>query len=226
MEEMQTNSSNNISVDKKLNHDQDQQEKEYTEHNKNSSEENDEPLPEGWVKRLSKSKNRPYYYNTKTRESLWERPSEDTSDRSKKHPNPTANHSSSSNNKKPKPSTDVAEKEKSKELSKVRASHILVKHTESRRPSSWRQDTITRTKDEAWELIAEYRHQIESGSSFEALATEASDCSSAKHSGDLGYFGPGKMQKPFEDAAFALQVGEISDIIDTESGLHIIQRTA
>ena len=41
---------------------------------------------------------------------------------------------------------------------------------------------------------------------FESLASEFSDCSSAKKGGDLGMFGPGQMQKPFEDATFGLQV--------------------
>lgn len=42
--------------------------------------------------------------------------------------------------------------------------------------------------------------------------------------GDLGHFERGAMQKPFSDAAFALQVDEVSGIVDTESGVHIIQR--
>lgn len=43
---------------------------------------------------------------------------------------------------------------------------------------------------------------------------------------DIGTFGRREMQKPFEDATFALKVGEVSDIVDTESGVHIILRTA
>ena len=70
-----------------------------------------------------------------------------------------------------------------------------------------------------------YRQQITKGEvSFEDLARTESDCSSAKYGGDLGWFSRGKMQKPFEDAAFALAPGEMSDVVDTDSGVHIIQR--
>ena len=61
---------------------------------------------------------------------------------------------------------------------------------------------------------------------FEDIASVESDCSSAKQGGDLGSFERGKMQKPFEDASFALKVGELSGIVDTDSGVHIILRTA
>merc|ERR1712045_615861 len=60
---------------------------------------------------------------------------------------------------------------------KVQASHLLVKHKDSRRPSSWREDTITRSKEEALEILKGYREQITNGSaSFEDLASKYSDC--------------------------------------------------
>ena len=64
-----------------------------------------------------------------------------------------------------------------------------------------------------------------SATKFGELAAQHSDCSSHTNGGDLGWFGPGQMQKPFEEATFALEVGEMSDIISTDSGVHIILRT-
>ncbi|KAL7632327.1 UNVERIFIED_CONTAM: hypothetical protein RMT77_017330 [Armadillidium vulgare] len=109
---------------------------------------------------------------------------------------------------------------------RVQCSHLLVKHSGSRRPSSWREENITKSKEEAMELIEGYREQITSGqASFAELASKVSDCSSAARGGDLGLFGRGAMQKPFEDAAFGLKVGELSGVVTTDSGLHIILRT-
>merc|ERR1712141_995088 len=112
------------------------------------------------------------------------------------------------------------------EEDKVQASHLLVKHKDSRRPSSWREENITRTKEEALEILKGYREKIvKDEAKFEDLATEFSDCSSAKRGGDLGPFGRGQMQKPFEDATYALKVGELSEPVVTDSGVHIIKRT-
>lgn len=52
-----------------------------------------------------------------------------------------------------------------------------------------------------------------------------SECGSGQEGGDLGHFGPGQMQKPFEDATYALQVGQMSGIVSTDSGIHVILRT-
>ena len=120
----------------------------------------------------------------------------------------TASHSSHSNNE-----------------GKIRARHLLVKHRDSRRPSSWREAEITRSKQEARTIIEGHQKKIESGEiSLGQLAQSESDCSSARKGGDLGYFGPGDMQKEFEDASFALQPGQTSGVVETASGLHLIER--
>lgn len=83
-----------------------------------------------------------------------------------------------------------------------------------------------RTKQQAIEILKKHREAIASGQAkFADLAKVHSDCGSAANGGDLGQFGRGAMQKPFEDATFALKVGELSDIVDTDSGVHIILRT-
>eukprot|EP00475_Leptophrys_vorax_P035411 TRINITY_DN5831_c0_g1_i1.p1 TRINITY_DN5831_c0_g1~~TRINITY_DN5831_c0_g1_i1.p1 ORF type:complete len:117 (+),score=4.70 TRINITY_DN5831_c0_g1_i1:46-396(+) len=115
-------------------------------------------------------------------------------------------------------------------MSKVRAAHILIKHQGSRRPASWKDpngDIITRTtKDSAIQQLTAIRERIAAGElDFAETAKTESHCSSARAGGDLGWFGPGQMQRPFEEATFALQVGEMSGIVDTDSGVHIILRT-
>jgi len=159
----------------------------------------EEELPSGWEKRLSRSTGQYYYLNSFTKESQWDRPDKPAEPPGSGGGGPD----------------------------QVQCSHILVKHEHSRRPSSWREDNITRSKEDALELIKSYREQIASGkASFAELAQKYSDCSSAKRGGDLGPFGHGAMQKPFEQAAFALKVGEMSDPVFTDSGVHIIVRTA
>lgn len=109
----------------------------------------------------------------------------------------------------------------------VRASHILVKHKDSRRPSSWLEKEVTRTEAEALEIISQYRDDILARKTkFKKLAKKNSHCNSAKQGGDLGKFGRGKMQKAFEEAAFALDVYELSKPVFSESGVHLILRTA
>jgi len=113
----------------------------------------------------------------------------------------------------------------------VQASHILVKHQGSRRPASWRdpdgKEIKLKTKQQAIEQLTKIRASIVAGEkNFADVARQLSDCGSAQKGGDLGRFGPGEMQKPFEDATYALKVGEMSGIVDTDSGVHIILRTA
>ena len=67
--------------------------------------------------------------------------------------------------------------------------------------------------------------KLKAGEKFGKLAKELSiDSGSAKRDGSLGYFGRGMMVKPFEEAAFKLQVGEISEPVKSEFGYHIIKR--
>lgn len=74
-------------------------------------------------------------------------------------------------------------------------------------------------------MLKGYESQIQSGStSLGDLAVSESDCSSARKRGDLGFFGKGQMQKEFEEAAFALKPGEMSSVVETASGVHLIQR--
>ena len=93
----------------------------------------------------------------------------------------------------------------------MRCSHILVKHKESRRPSSWKDSVITRTREEALSLINSHRERIMSKKeSFGDIAEKHSDCSSASKGGDLGFFSAGQMQKPFEEATLLLKVTKIN----------------
>ena len=83
----------------------------------------------------------------------------------------------------------------------VRAEHILVK-----------------THSEALEL----EKRISNGESFEELAKEYSICPSSRRGGDLGYFRHGDMVSTFEEAAFNMAIGEISEPVKTQFGWHII----
>jgi peptidyl-prolyl cis-trans isomerase C len=90
-------------------------------------------------------------------------------------------------------------------MSAISARHILVKTLEE----------ATNIKSEA---IDE--------ESFAKLAVQYSSCPSGKQGGNLGMFGRGQMVKPFEDAAFGLEVGQISDPVQTQFGYHVIYRSA
>jgi parvulin-like peptidyl-prolyl isomerase len=101
----------------------------------------------------------------------------------------------------------------------VRASHILLMYAGSARSSA------TRSKDEALQKINEIKTAVEGGADFGEMARERSDCPSGQEGGDLGWFSPGMMVPEFDDAAFALGVGDSSDVVETSFGYHLIQRT-
>lgn len=98
----------------------------------------------------------------------------------------------------------------------VKASHILVKVDPEATPEA---------KAEAKKKIEDILKQVKAGGDFAALAKEHSDCPSAAQGGDLGAFGRGQMVKEFEEAAFAMKPGEISGVVETQFGYHIIKVT-
>ncbi len=97
-----------------------------------------------------------------------------------------------------------------------RASHILI--TAPKAATAAERDAA---RANAQQLLAEARQP---GVDFAALAkAHSQDPGSAAQGGDLGFFGPGDMVKPFEDAAFALQPGALSDVVESDFGFHIIK---
>ena len=113
-------------------------------------------------------------------------------------------------------------------------SHILVKHHKSRKPKSWRSpDGITRPRKEALAKAERLLAKLKTYDAellpkcFAKVAQHDSDCSSAKRGGDLGEWTSGqkKFMPAFEAGAVPLAVGELSSIVETSSGYHIILRT-
>lgn len=85
----------------------------------------------------------------------------------------------------------------------IRARHILVDHEFE---------------------VKDLQKKLEEGVSFEDLARDFSKCPSGAQGGDLGHFSKGQMVKPFEVAAFNLEVGEVSAPVQTQFGYHLIKR--
>ena len=102
---------------------------------------------------------------------------------------------------------------------RIRASHILLMYAGSARSSA------KRSKQDAATEIDSIKQRVDAGEEFAALARQHSDCPSGKSGGDLGMFGRGQMVAAFEQAAFALPVGQVSGVVETDFGYHLIQRT-
>lgn len=219
------------------------------------------PFPPGWVLRESRSHPEYYYYfHQETGECSWtppfapvgavsdaaaasaatpgSHPMEDTDptesmpyegDDDNNAPPPNKKRRTEDHTSTETPSVSTSQNEVP---SKVRVLHILKKHKDSRRPSSWRVPDITITPAEAraeLEGLLEVLQEVQDDkkelrATMEELARTESDCSSAKRGGDLGFFGPRKMQPAFEEASFALSLYELSGIVSTQSGVHVILR--
>ena len=102
----------------------------------------------------------------------------------------------------------------------VRASHILIKPKTDEAGADPNQEKA-KAKAKAEDLLK----QIKEGADFAALAKANSDCPSAAKGGDLSFFGKGQMVPPFEKAAFAMETGKVSELVETRFGYHIIKVT-
>jgi peptidyl-prolyl cis-trans isomerase C len=99
----------------------------------------------------------------------------------------------------------------------VEASHILIKFDPA--------DT-DQQKEEKRNKLAELKKQIDEGADFAELAkANSQDVGSGEKGGELGYFGRGRMIKPFEEVAFSLAPGEVGEIVETRFGYHLIKVT-
>lgn len=97
---------------------------------------------------------------------------------------------------------------------KVAAAHILIKYDAGADEGE---------KKTAREKAAKILEQLKAGGDFAKLAKENSDCPSKANGGDLGSFGKGQMVPEFENAAFGLKAGELSGVVETKFGCHIIK---
>jgi len=110
--------------------------------------------------------------------------------------------------------------ENKKRLEQVRASHILIEPDTSD-PNADPNEARAQAKAKAQDLLK----QIKEGADFAELAKANSGCPSAARGGDLGFFNRGQMVGPFEKAAFELEPGQISDVVETQYGYHVIKIT-
>ncbi|MCF7928269.1 MAG: peptidylprolyl isomerase [Spirochaetales bacterium] len=98
----------------------------------------------------------------------------------------------------------------------VRAQHILIEVAD---------DADQQAVEDARSRIEQIKQRVDNGEDFASLAKEVSEGPSSERGGDLGFFNRGQMDPAFEKAAFALPEGEVSDIVRTSFGFHLIKVT-
>lgn len=108
------------------------------------------------------------------------------------------------------------------EPAKVTLKHVLVKHKDAKNPVA----TVTRSREEACLRAVEARDKAVKGAEFDALVAEYSDePGAATRAGSIGSVERAQLEKPFADAAFELGLNQMSDVVETPSGFHLIFRT-
>merc|ERR1719421_1796090 len=118
--------------------------------------------------------------------------------------------------------------------SQVRLRHILLKHRDCKSTvDKVRNKQVKRSRGEAERMLRAVLEECEADpkkSAFSQRAREMSECQSCLKTGDLvgdlGWVKPGKHGQAFDAAAFLLQVGQLSDLVDSDQGIHIILRSA
>jgi parvulin-like peptidyl-prolyl isomerase len=103
----------------------------------------------------------------------------------------------------------------------VHVKHVLVKHRDAKNP----REGVTRSREEACARTMKARDAVIAGADFDAAVSEYSDePGAATRAGDLGELTRDQLQQPFADAAFSLDLNQMSDVVETESGFHLILR--
>ncbi len=105
-------------------------------------------------------------------------------------------------------------------VEKVHTRHILVRYAGAKNAGP----EVHRSKEAATSRAAELRNSLLAGADFAEIARVSSEDSSAERGGDVGNIGRGRLAPEYELAAFALQRNQLSNVVETEFGFHIIQR--
>lgn len=120
------------------------------------------------------------------------------------------------------PESDPAATSSKARPEKISARHVLIQWMGAEHAK----DSVVRSKEQAYNVAKEVLRRARAKEDFARLAVEYSDEPNAgQRGGSLGRFGHGQMVPEFEAAAFKLDVGEISDIVESPFGFHVIQRT-